>query len=484
MNGTTYDAVVVGAGPNGLTAAAVLSLAGLSVKVLERNDEIGGGCRTAALTLPGFVHDVCAAIHPMGVVSPAFQKLGLSRAGVDWLPASIPLAHPLDDGRVAVLSRQLPATVASLGRDGAAWERLLRPFVERSAELMDGILRPVRIPRRPLLMARFGLLGLQSCERLARRFHDVPARALLAGNSAHSFLPLDASGSASFGLVLAVAGHAVDWPCVRGGSQAIVEALARIARAAGCVIETSRPVRAMADVPDARAVLFDVTPRQLDAIAGPVLPASYRRHLTRFRYGAGAFKVDYALSAPIPWRSRECADAATVHLGGTFEEIARSEADVNAQRIPEAPFVLVAQQSRFDASRAPAGQHTGWAYCHVPPGAEADMTDRIERQIERFAPGFRDTILARHVTPPAAIEAHNPNMIGGDIGGGSNDLRQFLFRPTPRWNPYTTPNPRLFLCSSSTPPGGGVHGMCGYWAARAALRSVFQRKVPDALDIP
>ena len=483
MNRTSYDAIVVGAGPNGLTAGAILASAGLAVLILERNPTVGGGCRTEALTLPGFAHDVCGAIHPMGVVSPIFEKLGLTRLGVDWVSAPVPLAHPLDDGRVALLSRELSVTARSLGRDGATWAALVRPFVARHRDFFREILKPVRVPRHPWLMARFGLLALQSCERLARRFETTAARALLAGNAAHSFLRLDAVASASFGLVLAVAGHAVDWPCARGGSQRIADGLASAARAAGCEIHTGTTVRSLAALPPSRAVVFDVTPRQLVAVAGAALSAPYRRQLIRYRYGPGAFKIDYALAAPIPWRSVECRDAATVHVGGTYEDIARSEADANAGRISETPFVLVAQQSHVDATRAPAGRHTGWAYCHVPQGADVDMTDRIERQIERFAPGFRDVILARHVMPPAAIEAHNPNMIGGDIGGGSNALGQFLLRPAARWNPYTTPNPKLFLCSSATPPGGGVHGMCGYYAAETVLGRVFQLRVPDALRV-
>jgi phytoene dehydrogenase-like protein len=468
------DAVVVGAGPNGLTAAAVLSLAGLSVTLLEARDTIGGGCRTESLTLPGFHHDVCGAIHPMGVVSPIFQRLRLTDHGVRWMSADTPLAHPLGDGRVAVLSRTLADMRDTLGaKDGERWIRMVEPFVDRHPEFFAEILRPVRVPRHPWLMARFGRLGLQSCLRLADRFADAPARALLAGSAAHSFLPLSAWGSASFGLVLAVAGHAVDWPCARSGSQRIVEALATIARSAGCAIETNRPVRTLADLPRSRAVLFDVTPRQLIAIAGDALAPSYRKHLQRYAYGPGVFKLDYALSEPIPWTARACAAAATVHVGGDANEIARSEAAVNAGAAPEKPFVLVAQQSHMDDSRAPRERHTGWAYCHVPHGSDVDMTERIERQIERFAPGFRDVILARHAITPAALEAHNPNMIGGDIGGGANTLRQFLLRPAPRWNPYTTSNQRLFLCSSSTPPGGGVHGMCGYWAARTVLRRVF-----------
>jgi phytoene dehydrogenase-like protein len=484
MTSPMRDVVIVGGGPNGLTAAAVLSLAGLSVLVLEARETIGGGCRTEPLTLPGFHHDVCGAIHPMGVVSPIFQRLRLTEHGVQWVSASAPLAHPLDDGRAAILSRQLADMTETLGADdGRRWITVMRPFVERHADFFSDILRPIRIPRRPWLMARFGRLGLQSCTNLLKRFEGTAARALLTGNAAHSYLPLSAPGAASFGLVLAVAGHAVDWPCTRGGSQRIVETLASVAKDAGCVIQTNAEVGKLADVPQARAVLFDVTPRQLDAIAGDALSPSYRRHLQRYEYGPGVFKIDYALSEAIPWKARACSTAATVHVGGTAEEIARSEHDVNRGVAPEAPFVLVAQQSQMDASRAPEGQHTGWAYCHVPHGSEVDMTERIEDQIERFAPGFRDTILARHVITPAKLHAHNPNMIGGDIGGGANTLRQFLFRPAPRWNPYTTSNPRLFLCSSSTPPGGGVHGMCGYWAARTALRRVFRRSLPDALTV-
>jgi len=483
MNRSSYDVVVVGAGPNGLTAAAVLSLSGLSVLVLERNAQIGGSCRTESLTLPGFRHDVCGAIHPMGIVSPIFRRLQLQDRGLEWMPAPIPLAHPLADGRTAVLSRTLAETAASLGRDGAAWTRLVQPFVDRHEQFFAEILRPVRVPRHPWLMSRFGRIGLDSCVRLARRFDDAQARALLAGNAAHSFLPLDRAGSAAFGLVLAVAGHAVDWPCARGGSQSIVDAVAATARAAGCEIHTGTEVRTLKDVPESRAIVFDVTPRQLRAIAGEELSATYRRRLERYRYGPAAFKIDYALSAPIPWRARECAGAATVHVGGTLDEIARSEADAYGGRVTDAPFVLVAQQSHVDDSRAPAGHHTGWAYCHVPHACDVDMTERIERQIERFAPGFRDTILARHVMPPRALESHNPNLVGGDIGGGANSLGQVLMRPFARWNPYTTSNPRLFLGSASTSPGGGVHGMCGYWAARTALRRVFNARLPPDLLI-
>jgi phytoene dehydrogenase-like protein len=483
MNDTSLDVVIVGGGPNGLTAAAVLGHAGLRVALLERSDELGGSCRTAELTMPGFRHDICAAIHPMGAVSPVFSRLHLQRHGLQWIKAPLPLAHPLGDGRVMVLSRRMADTAATLGVDGETWASLMSPFVARADAFISEILRPVRIPRHPFLMARFGWHGLRSCTSLAGHFRDAPARALFAGIAAHSLLPLDSAGSASFGLALAVAGHALDWPCAAGGSQRIVEALAAEARSVGCELRTGAHVETLRDLPPARAVLFDVTPRQLIRIAGTDLPATFRRRLGRYKYAPGSFKIDYALARPIPWRDSVCGEAATVHLGATLEEIARSEADANAGLVSQAPFVLVAQQSHFDSSRAPAGASTGWAYCHVPNGCTADMTDAIERQIERFAPGFRDTILMRHVLPPAGLEAHNPNLVGGDIGGGANTLGQFLFRPVGRWDPYTTGNPRLFLCSSSTPPGGGVHGMCGYWAARSVLRRVFGKDVPAALRV-
>jgi phytoene dehydrogenase-like protein len=470
---SSYDAVVVGAGPNGLAAAVVLAEAGKSVIVLEAAETIGGGCRTQQVTLPGFHHDICAAIHPMGIVSPLLRRLPLARFGLTWVQAPAPLAHPFDDGSAAVLHRSLTATGETLGEDASAWAALMRPFLKDSDAFFADILRPVRIPRRPLQMARFGAIGLRSCESVVKsRFRGKKARALFGGCAAHSFLAMDALASASFGLVLALVGHATDWPCAAGGSQRIVDSLAAYLQSLGGTVEVKRPVRSMADLPHSRAVLFDLAPRAVERIAGKELPASFRSQLKRFRPGPGVFKIDWALRAPIPWKAPECLSAATVHVVGEFDELAASENAAVNGKIPERPFVLVAQQSMFDVTRAPHGQHTGWAYCHVPHASTVDMTDRIERQIERFAPGFRDVILTRRVMFPADIEAHNPNMIGGDIGGGANDLSQFFFRPTLRWNPYTTPNPRLFLCSSSTPPGGGVHGMCGYWAATAALRSV------------
>jgi phytoene dehydrogenase-like protein len=468
---TEFDAVVVGSGPNGLAAAIALARAGRSVVVLEAKDNIGGGARTEELTLPGFRHDVCAAIHPMGLVSPFFQTLPLAAHGLVWRESPFAIAHPLDDGTAAILELSLEKTAARLGDDGDAYEKLMAPFAIHAAELFDEILRPIRLlPRHPLLLARFGLAGLPSALSVSKRFRGDAARALFGGCAAHSFLPLDAAGSSSFGLALALAGHAVGWPCAQGGSVSIINALAGYLRELGGTIRTSTPVRSMNDIPPSRAVLFDVTPRQLADIAGDALPASYVKRLRRFRYGPGVFKVDWALDGPIPWRAEECGKSATVHVGGTIEEIAIHEAEIWKGRNDGKPFVLVAQQSLFDNTRAPAGKHTGWGYCHVPHGSTEDMTAVIEAQIERFAPGFRDRILARHTRNSAQYEAYNANMIGGDIAGGANNLMQVLARPFPQRDPYSTPNKRIYLASSSTPPGGGVHGMCGYWAAQSALR--------------
>ncbi|MFN0103467.1 MAG: phytoene desaturase family protein [Bryobacteraceae bacterium] len=467
----SYDAVIVGSGPNGLAAAVVLAEAGRSVLVLEGKPTIGGGCRTEEVTLPGYHHDICAAIHPMSLVSPLLRRLPLEAYGLKWVHAPIPLAHPFDDGSAAVLDRSLTTTGATLGDDGEAWTDLMRPFLTNADTLFAELLQPLRIPRHPFKLARFGALGLRSCASLVHsRFRGPKARALFAGCAAHSFLPLDAAGSASFGLVLALVAHATDWPCAQGGSQRIVDSLAGYLRSLGGTIEVNREVRRMSDIPASRAVLFDLAPSAVERIAGDDLPSGYRKQLRAFRQGPGVFKIDWALNAPIPWTAAECARAATVHLGATFKELSASERDAVNGRISERPFVLVAQQSMFDRSRAPEGRHTGWAYCHVPHASSIDMTERIERQIERFAPGFKNVILTRRTMSPADVEAHNPNMIGGDIGGGANNLSQFFFRPTLRWDPYSTPNPRLFLCSSSTPPGGGVHGMCGYWGAQSALR--------------
>ncbi len=465
-----WDAIVVGSGPNGLSAAVTIARTGRSVLVLEAKDRIGGGSRTDALTLPGFRHDVCSAIHPLGAASPAFRAFGLGRFGLEWAHPEVLLAHPLEGGRAGIMVASLEETARGLGADADAYRELMAPLARHWPGLVPDILGPIlRLPRHPLAMARFGLAAMQPATRVARRFQTDEARALFAGQCAHAMVPLDSFQTASFGLVLAASGHAAGWPVAKGGSQAIVDALAACLRSHGGTIECGREVRSLADLPPARAYLLDVTPRQLLAIAGDRLRGLYRRQLEGFRYGPGVFKVDYALSGAVPWTNEAARRAGTVHVGGTVEEIAAAEHEVGRGRHPERPLVLTAQQSIPDPSRAPAGQHTLWAYCHVPNGSTVDMTERIERQIDRFAPGWRDLVLARAVMGAPDYERYNPNDIGGDIGGGASNGLQLLFRPVPRFNPYRTAIPGVYLCSSSTPPGGGVHGMCGYHAARAAL---------------
>ncbi len=465
------DAVVVGSGPNGLTAAIALARAGVSVHVIERAGRIGGGMRTEELTLPGFQHDVCSAIHPLAVASPFLRQLPLAEHGVEWIEPPAALAHPFDDGTAALLERSPAATGATLGRDARAWARHVGPLARDAEPLLEDLLGPPRVPRHPLALARFGVQGGLPASSFARTaFRGERARGFFAGMAAHSMLPLSQPATAGYGLVLALLGHAVGWPLVRGGSQQLAEALASYLRALGGTIETGRQVDSLAELDGASAVLLDTGPRELLRLAGPRLGGLYRRSLERFRYGPGVFKLDWALDAPIPWRAAECGRAATVHLGGTLEQIAASERAPSHGATAAVPFVLLAQQSLFDPTRAPEGRHTAWAYCHVPNGSTADLTDRIERQVERFAPGFRDRILARSAVGPAWFEQHNPNYVGGDINGGAGDVLQLFARPALRVSPYTTPLPGVFLCSSSTPPGGGVHGMCGYHAARAALR--------------
>ncbi len=469
-----YDAIIIGAGPNGLAAAITLAQAGLSVVVYEAEESIGGGTRSAELTLPGFIHDICSAVHPLGVASPFFRALPLADYGLAWVQPPAALAHPLDDGTAAVLERSLEATGETLGQDAARYRRLSGPLVARWAQLIADLLGPLPLPpRHPLTLARFGLWALWPAQRLAKTlFQGDHARALFAGMAAHAMLPLDRPLTAAFGLVLGAAGHAVGWPLARGGSQRIADALAAHLRALGGAIITGMRVTSLEELPPARAILFNTSPRALAGIAGQRLPPGYRRALERYRYGPAAFKVDWALDAPIPWKATACARAATVHLGGTLEETAASEAAVWRGEHPQRPFVILVQASLFDPTRAPEGKHTGWAYCHVPTGSTVDMTERIEAQIERFAPGFRARILARSVTTPAMLEAHNANYVGGHIIGGVQDWRQQVFRPAVRLNPYTTPAKGIYICSASTPPGGGVHGMCGYHAARAALKAL------------
>ena len=475
MKNTQSDAIVIGSGPNGLAAAITLARAGCSVRVLEANATIGGGVRSAALTLPGFLHDVCSAIHPLARGSPFFRTLPLEGAGLRWIQPPIALAHPLEDGSAASLCQDLAQTAESLGRDGRAYFRLFEPLARDWSRLAAEFLQPIlHFPRHPIALARFGLRALLPASSLANfSFQTVAARALFGGIAAHSFLPLSAPASAAFALELGAAGHAVGWPLPGRGAQALSDALVAHFRSLGGEVETGCRITDLAQVPKVRALLCDTTCWELAAIAGERLPARYRRRLTNFPHAAGVFKIDYALSAPVPWQAEPCRVAGALHLGGTLEEIARSEKAVAAGRHPDRPFVLVAQQSLFDGTRAPEGKQTLWAYCHVPHGSEQDMTKPIEQQIERFAPGFRDCVLARHAARPGDLERTNPNLIGGDINGGANDLWHLLARPVMSPAPYRTPIRGVYLCSSSTPPGGGVHGLCGYHAARTALRDCF-----------
>jgi phytoene dehydrogenase-like protein len=465
------DAIVVGAGPNGLAAAIVLAQRGLRVVVYEAEPAIGGGCRSEHLTLPGFLHDVCSSVYPMAVASPFFQSLPLGEHGLDWIHPPATLAHPFD-GHVlaAIVVRSITDTAGALGADGRAYRRSIGSVVRDWARLTDVVLgsMALRIPSHPLAAARFGVAALQSAERLsARRFRTERARSLLAGNAAHGMLPLDMAPSGAVGLVLAAVAHTHGWPIPRGGAQRLADALAGCLRSLGGEIVTSSRIDSIEDLPAARAILCDLSPRPFLRIAGRLLPDAYRRQLAHYQYGMGSYKVDFALDAPVPWADPAVASAATVHLGGSLADIATAERLAWEGRIPERPFVIVSQPSLFDGTRAPAGRHTLWAYCHVPHGSSADMLPRIERQIERFAPGFRDRILARHVTTPDDFERRNPNLSGGDIGMGIADLRQMFARPT--WRRYRTPRRGLYLCSAATPPGVGVHGMCGYHAAQAAL---------------
>lgn len=469
-----YDAVIVGSGPNGLAAAITLQQRGLRVLLLEAKHTVGGGMRTASLTLPGYRHDVCAAIHPMGMASPFLRSLPLHNFGLEYLHPEVLAAHPFDDGSAGALYQSLADTAAGLGADGQAYRALLEPLMRQWPLVDNHILGPMlRWPQHPLALARFGLKSFQSGKQVASRFRGQGARGLWAGMVAHSMVPLEALTSAAIGIVLAIAGHRGGWPIPKGGSQSIADALSAYFVSLGGEIQTDTEIRNLADVPPSRAVLFDLTPRQLLAICGDRLSGLYRWQLRRHRYGMGVYKMDWALSEPVPFVAPEARRAGTVHLGGTFEEVARSERQAWQGKIPDKPFVLFAQQSVFDDSRAPAGKHTGWAYCHVPHGSGADMSEAIVSQVERFAPGFRDTILATHTCDAMNMEAYNPNYIGGDINGGVINIAQLFNRPALRFSPYRTSAKGIYICSASTPPGGGVHGMGGYHAAVQALKDLF-----------
>ena len=463
--------MVVGSGPNGLAAAITVAQAGHSVLVLEAADTPGGGARTAELTLPGFRHDVCSAIHPLAAGSPFLSTLPLEEHGLEWIHPRYPVAHPLDDGSAAVLERDVGATADALGEDAGAYRRLMWSLVRDWDKIAAGAMGPLRPPRNPISMGRFGLRALRSARGLADSWlWTERARALFAGIAAHSVTPLEFNGSAAAGLVLQVAGHAVGWPMPRGGAQSITDAMVSYLQSLGGELETGVRVDSLDALPEARAMLLDVGARELARIAGDRLSPGYKRRLDAFRYGPGVFKMDWALDGPIPWTAVECEGGGTVHLGGTLEEIADAEAAVWRGEHPERPFVLLAQPTMFDETRAPEGKHIAWAYCHVPNGSEFDMSGRIEAQVERFAPGFRERILARSVITPLDMEVYNANYVGGDIGGGANTLRQLFARPVLALSPYRTSIDGVYLCSASTPPGGGVHGMCGYWAARDALK--------------
>lgn len=468
-----YDAVVVGSGPNGLAAAILLQQQGLQVLLLEGKDKIGGGLRTAELTLPGYLHDVCSAIHPLAVSSPFMQTLPLEQFGLNYIYPPIAAAHPLDDGTAAVLKNSLHDTAQLLGTDAEVYTRLMQPLVNSWPSIAPNVLGPLQWPKHPLDMAAFGLKALQPASGLAKIFKTTQARALWAGMAAHAIQPLTNLTTAAVALVLLLQGHLKGWPLPKGGSQQIANAMAAYFISLGGKVETNTYISNMSQLPSSKAVLFDVTPQQLMQIAGQKLSALYQYQLKRYRYGMGVFKVDWALDGPIPFTAAECRQAGTIHLGGTLEEIAAGEQQAANGHHAERPFVLLAQQSLFDDTRAPEGKHTGWAYCHVPHGSTQNMTAIIENQVERFAPGFKDLILARHTMNTQQIQAYNPNYIGGDINGGMLDIGQLFTRPALRWSPYRTSARGLYICSSSTPPGGGVHGMCGYYAAKRALKDVF-----------
>lgn len=469
-----YDAVVVGSGPNGFSAAITLAQKGLSVLIIEGKEKTGGGMRSAELTLPGFVHDVCSTIHPLGVSSPFFESLPLDKFNLKWIFSPIALAHPLDDQRVALLYKSIDQTVANLGEDSETYKNIVTPIVEQWDIMKNFFLGPFTIPRHPFAAARFGFYGFQSSDFFTKRyFKDERTRLMFSGISAHSMMPLNKPLTNSFGLLMAALGHVAGWPLAEGGSQKIADALQAYFISLGGQIITNHPVKSLKDIPPAKAILFDLTPKQILNIVGDKFPENYRKKLAKYRYGAGVFKIDWALSSPIPFKNPECSLSSTVHIGGTQQEIIDSEKSLITNHHSESPFVILTQNSLFDSRRAPKDKHTAWAYCHVPNGSSFDMTEIIENKIEKFAPGFKECILQRHTMNTVQIEQYNPNYIGGDINGGIQDIWQFYSRPVLRISPYTTPVKGIYICSSSTPPGGGVHGMCGYHAAQAVLKDIF-----------
>ena len=473
-----YDAVVVGSGPNGLAAAITLAQKGLSVIVIEAKDTVGGGTRTSEITLPGFIHDICSAIHPTGAASPFFRSLKLEDHGLQWIYPPAALAHPLDDGTAVLLESSIDKTAQPLGADSAPYARVMTPLVKDGERIIEDLLKPLSLPRHPMSFIKFGRYAFRSVYGLANSlFEGERAKALFAGLGAHSIMPLEVHFTASFSLTLGLLGHSVGWPVAKGGSQRIADALSGYFQSLGGHIQTGTYVKSLDDLPKTRAILLDITPRLLLGIAGNEIRGKHLKRYRRFKHGPGVFKIDWALDRPIPWKASECLSAASVHLGGTMNEIAEAEDAVWEGKHPDKPFVILAQQSLFDQTRAPDGKHTAWGYCHVPNGSTVDMTEHIEAQIERFAPGFRDCIIARHTMSPSDLEEYNPNYIGGDIAGGAQDFWQIFARPALRFNsPYSIPIKGIYLCSSSTPPGGGVHGMCGHYAALSALRNIFKRK--------
>lgn len=473
-----YDAVIVGSGPNGLAAAVLLAQNGLSIKVIEAEETIGGGTRTKELTEPGFFHDVCSAVHPTGLGSPFFRTLPLHKHGLEWIHPKYPVAHPLENGDAMIVSKSLEETLVRMGRDGKNYRNLVKSFVDGWDYLSHDFLGPIRIPNNPLSLARFGWFGILSAKLLANSMFDTEkVKAYFAGLAAHSIVPLEKSFTGSFGLVFATTVHAVGWPVAKGGSNNISNALAQYFKSLGGEIETGNQISRTSELPSAKTVLFDLTPHQIVRIAEKELPDSFRKKFLKFKYGPGVFKMDFALSEPVPWSNPDCAGAGTLHLGGSFEEIAYSERETWKGNHPEKPYVLLSQPSLFDDTRAPEGKHTLWAYCHVPNGSDKDCSEEIINQIERYAPGFRDTIISTHTMNATEFESYNENYIGGDINGGAQTIKQLLGRPVPQWDPYKLPAKGMYICSSSTPPGGGVHGMSGYHAAKSALKNEFGIKV-------